>query len=46
MCPFADCIVEINNTQVNDVLKKIDVVMPTYNWKEYSDAYSKISIRQ
>ena len=40
--PFSDCITEINNAQVDDA-QKIDVVMPTYNLIEYSDAYSKTS---
>ena len=31
--PFANCITEINNTQVNDALK-INVVMPMYNLAE------------
>ena len=33
---------EINNTQVDNA-KDIDVVMPIYNLKEYSDNYSKTS---
>ena len=40
--PFADCITEINNTQVDDA-EIIDVVMPMYNLIEYSDAYLKTS---
>ena len=39
---FSDCVTEINNTQVGDA-QKIDVVMPTYNLIEYSDAYLKTS---
>ena len=39
---FSDCVTEINNTQVDDA-QKIDVVMPTYNLIEYSDAYLKTS---
>ena len=31
--PFASCITEINNTQVNDA-QKINVVMPMYNLAE------------
>ena len=41
-CPFADCITEINNTQVDDA-EITDVVMPMYNLIEYSDAYLKTS---
>ena len=40
--PFADCISEINNTQIDNA-KDIDVVMPIYNLIEYSDNYSKTS---
>ena len=40
--PFSDSITEVNNTQVDDALK-IDVVMPMYNLREYSDIYSKRS---
>ena len=32
--PFANCITEINNTNVNDA-KDIDIVMPIYNLIEY-----------
>ena len=39
---FADCISEINNTQVNNA-KDTDVVMPMSNLIEYSDNYSKTS---
>ena len=42
--PFADLITEINNTQVDDA-HKIDVVIPMYDFIEYSDAYSKTSGR-
>ena len=38
--PFACCISEISNTQVDDA-QDIDIVMPMYNLIEYSDAYSK-----
>ena len=38
--PFANCISEINNTQIDNA-KDIDVVMPMYNLIEYSDNYSK-----
>ena len=37
---FTDCISEINNTQVDNA-KYIDIVMPMYNFIEYSDNYSK-----
>ena len=40
--PFIDCITEIDDTQVDDG-QKIDIVIPMYNWIEYSDAYSKTS---
>ena len=40
--PCTHYITEINNTQVNNT-QKIDVVMPTYDFIEYSDAYSKTS---
>ena len=40
--PFANCISEINNTQIDNA-KDIDVVMPMYNLIEYSDNYSKTS---
>ena len=39
---FANCISEINNTQVDDV-QDIDIVIPMYNLIEYSDVYSKTS---
>ena len=38
--PFVNCINEINNTHVDDA-KNIDVLMPVYDLKEYSDLYSK-----
>ena len=38
--PYSDCISNINNTQI-DHAKDIDVVMPMYNFIEYSDNYSK-----
>ena len=38
--PFTDCISKINNTQVDNA-KYFDVVMPMYNFIEYSDSYSK-----
>ena len=38
--PFTNCISKINNTQVDNA-KDIDIVMPMYNVKEYSDNYSK-----
>ena len=37
-----DCISEINNTYIDNV-KGIDVLIPLYNLKEYSDNYSKTS---
>ena len=40
--PFADCISEINNTQIDNA-KDIDVVIPMYNLTEYNDNYSKTS---
>ena len=40
--PFADCISEINNTQIDNA-KDIDVVIPMYNLIEYNDNYSKTS---
>ena len=33
---FTDCVSEIDNTQVNDA-KDLDVVVPMYNFIEYSD---------
>ena len=43
--PFTNCISEINNTQVDNA-KDIDIVMPMYNLKEYSDNYAKTSGRE
>ena len=40
--PFTNCISEINNTQVDNA-KDIDIVMPMYNFLEYSNNYSKTS---
>ena len=40
--PFANCITEANNTQVDDA-QDIDTVMPMYNLIKHSDAYWKIS---
>ena len=40
--PFTDCISEINNTEV-DSAKDVDIVMPTYVFKEYSNNYLKRS---
>ena len=40
--PFTDCIIGINNTQMDDA-QKIDVVMPMYNLIKYSDTYLKTS---
>ena len=42
--PFADCISQIKNKEV-DHAKDIDVVMPMYNLKDYSDNYSKTAER-
>ena len=42
--PFADCISQINHKEV-DHAKDIDVVMPMYNLKDYSDNYSKTAER-
>ena len=39
---FTNCTSEINNTQVDNA-KDIDIVMPMYNLKEYSDNYAKTS---
>ena len=38
--PFTNCIIEINNTQV-DHANDIDVIVPLYNLLEYSPAYEK-----
>ena len=40
--PFINCISEINNTKL-DIAKDIDIVIPMYNLREYSDNYSKTS---
>ena len=40
--PFNNCIVETNNTQVDNA-EHIDIVMPMYNLIEHSDNYSKTS---
>ena len=45
--PFIDCmseISEISNTQEDNV-KGVDITMPIYNSIEYSDIYSKTSVR-
>ena len=42
--PFANCISEINNTQIDNA-KDIDIVMPMYNLIEYSDNYAKATGR-
>ena len=39
--PFADCISEVNNKQID--AKDIDVIMPMYNLMKYTDDYSKTS---
>ena len=38
--PFTNCISEINNTQIDNA-KDIDIVMPMYNFIEYSNNYAK-----
>ena len=38
--PFANCISEINNTQIDNA-QDMDIVMPMYNLIEYSDNYAK-----
>ena len=40
LAPFTDCISEINKIQIDNA-KEIDVVMPMYNLRVYSDNYSK-----
>ena len=40
--PFTSCISRTNNTQIDDA-QYIDVVMPMYNLREYSDNHSKAS---
>ena len=42
MCPFHDCIGEINNRKVGNA-KGIDVVKPVHSLIEYNDHYSKTS---
>ena len=39
---FINCISETNNAQVDNA-KDIDIVMPIYNLREYSDNYAKTS---
>ena len=39
---FTDCMSKINNTQVDNA-RGLYVVMPMYNFIEYSDNYSKTS---
>ena len=41
--PFTDCISEINNTQIDNA-KDIVVLMPIFNFIEYSDNYLIIII--
>ena len=38
--PFTNCISEINNIQIDNA-KDVDIVMPMYNFIEYSDNYAK-----
>ena len=40
--PFTKCISKINNTQIDNA-EYIYIVMPVYNFIEYSDNYSKTS---
>ena len=40
--PFTNCISKINNTQIDNA-EYIDIVMPMYNLREYSDNHSKTS---
>ena len=42
--PFTNCIIEINNTQIDNT-KDTDRVMPMHNLIEYSDNYFKTSGR-
>ena len=42
--PFTNCISNIDNTQIDNG-EYTDVLMPTYNFTEYSDNYSKTSGR-
>ena len=42
--PYTKCISRINNTDI-DISHDIDIVMPMYNLIEYSDNYSKTSVR-
>ena len=42
--PFTKCINRINNIDIENA-QNIDIVMPTYNFIEYSDNYSKSSER-
>ena len=40
--PFTDCVIKINNTQIDNA-KDIHIVQPLYNLIKYSDSYSKTS---
>ena len=40
--PFTNCISKINNTQIDNA-EYIDIVMPMYNFIEYSKNYFKTS---
>ena len=40
--PFTSCISKINNEQIDNA-ECIDIVMPMYNFTEYTDNYSKTS---
>ena len=40
--PFGNCISKISNTQIDNA-DYIDIVVPMYNWIDYSDNFSKIS---
>ena len=42
LAPFTNCKSEINNAEIDNA-KDIDVIMPMYNFIEYSDNYSETS---
>ena len=41
LCPFTDCMSEINNKQIDNA-NGLDVLVPMYNLIQYSNKYSKI----
>ena len=41
MCPVIDCLIDINNTQLDNA-KDLDVVMSMYNLIEYNNDYTKL----